>query len=197
MEFLLERTGETITTHYKNPPKDPAIRPAQAWVIIKKLSEHPVPIPPKDVADGMDPPFTAGRYLCHRTENQNELAYMRIYKQIPQTGTELDSAHARSAQASRPCGHIELIALKRLTDNGCTATPKLLGWRIEVQGPNDIVPGGYIIYLVWEKVEGDPLSTQKFWSLPSNQRELIRLNFRKAYRSVTEYFDYHYKLNPG
>lgn len=56
----------------------------------------------------------------------------------------------------------ELDALKDLTENKCTATPKLLGYRFDKQDGNDLAPGGYIMYLVWEKVPGDPLDINEF-----------------------------------
>ena len=187
MEFLLDKTGDQVTTRYVNPPQGMGIHPSQKWVILKKLSEHPVPVLPKDAAEGMGPAFTSGRYLCRRAGPGNEdLAFMRIYKQIPQTGTEHATPSVRQQQAVGRYDHVELIALRHMTDNRCTATPRLFGWEFEVQGPNDLVPGGYIVYCVWEKVPGDPLNTEKFWSLPYNQRAEIRNNFKIAYSFVTE-----------
>ena len=87
---------------------------------------------------------------------------------------------------------MELEAFKRLTEKGCTATPKLLGYRISTQDADDLVPGGYIIFLVWEKVQGESLDSKYFWSLPYTKRKVIRDNFKKAYKFVTEYIDYNH-----
>lgn len=45
---------------------------------------------------------------------------------------------------------------------GCTSVPRYLGWNKKKQEEHDLVPGGYIKYLVWEKVPGESL-TQEFF----------------------------------
>lgn len=180
MEVLFKMIGEKITTH-----GDSENYPPREWIIIEKLNEHPVPILPEDVAEGLGSPYTSGRYLCHPAEDKNALAYMRIYKQIPYMGTEPDSSSVRGAQAVLPPpDFMELVALRDLTDMNCTATPRLLGWRHYTQDSDDLVPGGFVTYLVWEKVPGDPLG-EEFWSLDYDQRERIRAKFKKAYSFVT------------
>lgn len=186
-KFLFKRIGERITTY-----GDCESYPPREWIIIEKLNEHPVPILPEDVAQGLGPPFTSGSYLCHSAGDKKALAYMRIYKQIPHMGTELDNSSVRGAQPVLPSpDFMELVALRALTDMNCTATPKLLGWQHDIQGSNDLVPGGFVTYLVWEKVPGDPLG-EEFWRLPYDQRESIRDRFKKAYTFVTQYLDYNY-----
>lgn len=179
--------GETITTcSWK--PLDSDIYPPRDWVVIEKLSERQTPITPKDFANGMGPAYTAGKYLCHLAGagNEKKQAFMRIYKQIPLAGTEIDNVKSRGEQASKPRKHLELNALKHLTENRCSATPRLLGYETGKQNKNDCVPGGYIMYIVWEKVQGDSLDPMEFWSLPNNQRESIRAKFKAAYLFVTK-----------
>lgn len=190
MQFLPKNISDTIITGYQISPEDggPPIHRPQEWTILEKLTEHPVPIFPEDVASGMGAPYTVGRYLCHPVGDENALAYMRIYKQIPQTGTEFESVSVRKAQATNRRILVELDALMHLTDTKCT--PKLLGWQYETQGPGDLIPDGYTVRFIWEKVQGEPLSSEKFWSLPYHLRETIRQNFKKAYSSVTKYLDY-------
>lgn len=183
---LPKMIGEKITTRCPNP--DSALYPRRDWVVIEKLSERPSPTTVEDFDDGMGPAYIAGKYLCRLagTGNEKKLAFMRIYKQIPLDGTRLDSVQVREAQASKPRNHVELDALKDFTENKCTATPKLLGYRFDKQDGNDLVPGGYIMYLVWEKVPGDPLDINEFWSLPFSRRQIIRDKFKKAYEFVTK-----------
>jgi hypothetical protein len=50
-----------------------------------------------------------------------------------------------------------------------------------VQREHGPVPGGYITYLVWEKVRGQVLTPELFWSLERPKRDLVRRNFRAAY----------------
>ncbi|KAJ5869193.1 hypothetical protein N7455_004134 [Penicillium solitum] len=183
VQVLPKMIGETITTYCD--PQDSAYYPPRDWIIIEKLGEESRDITQSDFASGMGPAFTAGKYLCRPSAgDEDKLAFMRIYKQIPLYGTRLDSMKVREAQASKPRNHVELDALKDLTENNCTATPKLLGYRIAKQDVNDLVPGGYIMYLAWGKVPGDPLDINEFWSLPFSRRQIIRDKFRKAYTEV-------------
>ena len=103
MEFLLRMNGKKINTPSTKPPESAPI-PERDWIILEKLSEHPSPISPADFADGMGAAFTAGKYSCRLAGagNENKLAYMRIYKQIPLDGTRLDDRSVRQSQARRP-----------------------------------------------------------------------------------------------
>lgn len=193
MEFLPKMTGKKITTDYRDPP-DPTTYPRREWIVIKKLSEYPDQVTPEDVVRGMGPASIAGKYHCHLAENKNVLAFMRVYKQIPQAGTGPEDSSVRQAQATERPDHTELAALKHLTDNKCPTTPKLLGWHYDTQDARDLAPGGYVTYLVWEKVPGDPLSEEEFWSFTYDQRESIRDKFKHAYSFVAEYLDYNYVL---
>lgn len=190
MEFLPKMIGELIITPCPNP-QDSALYPSRDWVVLEKLSEHPYSVTLEDYAQGMGPAYTAGKYLCRLAGdgNENKLAFMRIYKQIPSAGTALDNSSVRQQQASEKHGHMELEALKCFTEKRCTATPKLLGYRIGKQDANDLVPDGYIVYLVWKKVEGDPLDLKAFWKLPYNRRQSIRDKFKIAYKFVTEHLN--------
>ncbi|KAJ5799627.1 uncharacterized protein N7518_001695 [Penicillium psychrosexuale] len=156
---------------------------------MEKLSEEPTPITQQDFAIGMGPAYTAGKYSCRLVGagNEKKLAFMRIYKQIPLIDTENENWTVRKKQACGPRNHPELGALKRFTENGCTATPRLLGYEIGKQDKMDLVPGGYIIYLVWEKVTGDSLDIEQFWMYPSTKRQKIRKNFKKAYNQVLSF----------
>ncbi|KAJ5808907.1 hypothetical protein N7474_010176 [Penicillium riverlandense] len=156
MEFLPKMNGKKINTPTTKPSGSAPTIPERDWIILEKLS------------------------AC----NENQLAYMRIYKQIPLDGTRLDNQSVRQSQAHGPRKHVELEAFKGLTETGRTATPKLLGYRIGTQDADDLVPGGYIIFLVWEKVQGEPLDEEYFWSFPYNKRRLIRDNFKKAFEEV-------------
>jgi len=182
LKFLHGMIGEHITTHCPGPMYA-TFYPSREWIITEKLREDPVSLTQDDVDDRLGPAFTVGKYICRLAGNENMSAFMRIYKQIPVAGTEFAKLSVRRSQASER-RHIELDALKAFTENRCTATPKLFGYQLDTQDADDLVPGGYIIYLVWEKVPGNSLDSQYFWGLPYNQREVIRDNFKKAYMYV-------------
>jgi hypothetical protein len=128
--------------------------------------------------------MTVGRFLCHLEEDPTQVAFMRMYYQIPITGTE-DADLTTLSQQIQPhevCGELE--AFKQLMSRGCSSVPRFLGYCEKMQGEYGLVPGGYVKYLVWEKVPGEPLTEEFFWSLGPLVREEIRAKFRVAYESV-------------
>ena len=59
--------------------------------------------------------------------------------------------------------------------------PRFYGYCERKQGESDLVQGGYIKFVVWEKVPGESLTREYFWSLDPTAREEIRVRFRAAY----------------
>ncbi|PTU22714.1 hypothetical protein P175DRAFT_0507518 [Aspergillus ochraceoroseus IBT 24754] len=159
------------TTSFSGSPT-PGI--ARSWIITEKLGERAVHLAQDDVDMGVGTPMTVGKFLCHLEEDPGQIAFMRIYYQIPTTGTE-DADLATLAQQIQPpevCGELE--AYKQLMSQGSK----------KKQEEHDLVPGGYIKYLVWEKVPGLPLTEEFFWSLDPLVREDIRAKFRAAYEEM-------------
>ena len=77
----------------------------------------------------------------------------------------------------------EIQALEDLTEAGCAAAPKLLSWTEEQQDNTMWVPGGYIVYILMEKLPGAP--PMDFWvegRYSLEDRNAIRAAFRKALR---------------
>lgn len=130
---------------------------------------------------GAGPPMTVGKFLCHLEEDPAQIAFMRIYYQIPVTGTEYANLATRAQQGSpgKVCGEYE--AFKVLMRQGCSVVPRFLGYDERKQGQNDLVPNGFIKYVVWEKVPGESLTEEFFWSLDRPTRDDIRAKFRAAY----------------
>ncbi|KAJ5645474.1 hypothetical protein N7507_011485 [Penicillium longicatenatum] len=112
---------------------------SRTWVLKEKLSERAVPMTDHNVNMGRGSSQTVGKFLCHLTEDLNQVA-----------------------QAVPPgvCG--ELDAFKQLQSECCSAVPRFLGHAESTQGDHNLVPKGYIRYLVWEKVPGEPLTTELF-----------------------------------
>ncbi|OQE08750.1 hypothetical protein PENVUL_c008G03896 [Penicillium vulpinum] len=113
--------------------------------------------------------------LHQDASSPNTLAFMRVYKQVPIAGTEFEKAPIRAAQAVN----------SSLEEKGCEVIPRLLGYRSDQQDQDDIVPGGFITYVIWAKVPGESLNIQEFWSCMFSQREEIRLKFRKVYEHLS------------
>lgn len=99
--------------------------------------------------------------------------------------TEIDDADTRSRQAMKLTPS-ELIAYQDLTLKDSPFTPRLLGWKEGTQDRSGVVPGGFMIWLVYRKVPGLQLENKygadPFWSLEGYERELIRDVFLKSLR---------------
>ena len=87
----------------------------------------------------------------------------------------------------------EIEQLQRLTKAGSKITPTLLAVRIEQQdetlmwypddeGEDDLrwwMPGGYVVYILMEKIPALGLTHEIFWELEFAERQAIRESFRK------------------
>ncbi|KAJ5808541.1 hypothetical protein N7474_009810 [Penicillium riverlandense] len=169
-EFLCGLADTDVT--FDPPPEPPLHLSRQTWVIEKKLSERSQRMTQQDVSDGLGLPYAAAKFICHRKENPSKKAFMRIYLQIPVIDTLYQSPQIRRKQAAKPRQHIELTTLKALKKWDCD---------VGKQGEDSIVPGGYITYVVWDKVPGEPLSPEEFWELDLESRQAIRDKFREAF----------------
>ena len=75
----------------------------------------------------------------------------------------------------------EIKALKDLTEAKCFCTPKFRAWKHENQDRNDWVPGGFLDYIVMEKLERRTLSLELIESLSSEQQQRLRTALKKLY----------------
>ncbi|RLM01630.1 hypothetical protein CFD26_107020 [Aspergillus turcosus] len=96
---------------------------------------------------------------------------------------------------SNPSDDIE--AWRRLAANNVDVTGRLIGEKQEAQGEEDPVPGGWSAYILVTKVPGTRLGGKEsvlqdgkftcegyFWTLDRETRDLIRLQFGSAHRSI-------------
>ncbi|CAG8424807.1 unnamed protein product [Penicillium salamii] len=143
---------------------------ASTWVIDEEIYENRI--------DGVHEPISSPRtqpsgwiakYLC------------------PDEGTERLPPHIRAQQANPSFEKYEAKARKAFQQGGCQSVPSLLGWSQSVQGEYGPVPGGYITHLIWEKVPGEILTQEFFWSLPLSRRDLIRDKFQIAYQEMSSF----------
>jgi hypothetical protein len=80
---------------------------------------------------------------------------------------------------------LELEALQIFRQNNSAFAPQLLAFRQAVQGNNCPLPGGYITYILMNKVPGDSLYKLQYWTLPEVEREDISREFLKVLRYAT------------
>ena len=48
----------------------------------------------------------------------------------------------------------------------------------------DIIPGGFVTYVIWKKVPGEPLDFTRFWNCTFSERDIIRGKVRQIYGYV-------------
>lgn len=125
------------------------------WQIQRRLSEHSHQLTMQDLEDfGPLPSSAEATFMVQQPSNPNgPLAYMRVYLQVPHHSTEFDSPEARRRQADR-CPSGELKALKFFQEERATMTPPLLGVSEKVQTESGPVPGGFVVFIVFEMVHG-------------------------------------------
>ncbi|KAJ5210975.1 hypothetical protein N7491_010790 [Penicillium cf. griseofulvum] len=137
----------------------------QKWIRLEKLGEESSRLTKEDTAAELGPSDTSGKFLCR-----------------PATGTETKKAAIRARQAvDTPPDHPELIAFRTFIKLDCDVVPRLLGYQQRQQDHDEGVPGGYITYILWEKVAGESLNLTEFWRLPFADRKAIRDKFRQVY----------------
>ncbi|KAJ5528718.1 hypothetical protein N7527_002111 [Penicillium freii] len=151
----------------------------QKWVLEEKLTEDFQRMTKRELELGGGPSFAVSKYLCHSTTDSNKKAFMKIYFQVPNPGTESQLPRLRRQQAAPPREHLELQALKDLRERHCTVVPALLAYKEGKQGKDGLVPDGYITHIVWDMVPGKPLDTDQFWRAESAPlRQAVRAKFR-------------------
>ncbi|KAK2812028.1 hypothetical protein FQN50_001737 [Emmonsiellopsis sp. PD_5] len=82
----------------------------------------------------------------------------------------------------------EIVCLEYFNEKGCSVTPRLLHKEKILQGPNLAMPGGYIVFIVMEKVPGVPLTD--FWTYDRPKRDRIREAFRKGMTEISSFGGY-------
>jgi hypothetical protein len=77
----------------------------------------------------------------------------------------------------------ELVALEQLTLNGCDYAPTLLDAKVQIY---DVFPQSetYVCFILMTTAPGIRIDQDTFWSLPQQERDLIRRAFREALSSI-------------
>lgn len=105
-----------------------------------------------------------------------------ILFRIPYAGSEFEAREERERQASTNLtgsASSELESLRRLKE--CDCAPTLLAHKREEQGRDGLVPKGFILYLLMNRLPGLRLGPV-FWNLESSEREEIRQKFKAAWK---------------
>ena len=76
---------------------------------------------------------------------------------------------------------LEIKALEALTLAGCSYTPKYITSKHANQDPNSWVPGGFLDYVVMEKLEGVAVSEEYLDRLRLEEQRDLRNAFKSSY----------------
>ncbi|KAJ5972899.1 uncharacterized protein N7479_002817 [Penicillium vulpinum] len=163
----------------------PSLSPPRTFVLDGKISEDYKMMTQQGYDQGLGAPFAVIKFSCHSLLDPGQQSFMRIYMQIPIDGTFLSAPEVRAQQAISQHTHTELKALATLDRENCTAVPKLLGYTERLQGTEELVPGGYINYVVWAWVPGEPVDYYSFWKRDFEYRRQLRSVFRAAYKELS------------
>lgn len=160
----------------------PSLSPPRTFVLDEKISEDYQTMTQEEYERQPGPPFAVIKFSCHSLLDPTQQGFVRIYMQIPLDGTFSSAPEVRAQQAVSQRTHTELKALASLDCENCTAVPKLLGYGEGLQGAEEFVPGGYINYVAWERVPGEPVDYYTFWKRDFGYRHQLRSAFCTAYK---------------
>jgi hypothetical protein len=176
------------------------------WVLDQKLDEKSSQRTKERSIPPHDPCFAWAVFSCKRKDGQGEKCAVKIWIQygpqsvpekteylliilsrIPYTGTELESAQSRRAQAQGgfPSSCMETAkALCLLRDNKSEHSPSYITIIETRQGDNGLVPAGFLIYTFMTWCPGVPLLAKDYNSKPKEERDTIRHAFKEAWEYV-------------
>ncbi|KAL3492840.1 hypothetical protein BJX62DRAFT_235782 [Aspergillus germanicus] len=127
-----------------------------------------------------------GTFFCHNKHKPRDNAVMKVIMQVSHAGSEYAIRAERERQASKELstfGYLEIEPLETLTKNNCPSTPRLRQHWATEQGNDETVSGGFLHYLLIEKLEGLQLSRDLFWILDRDERDQIRVAFKDAFEN--------------
>ncbi|KAJ5783372.1 uncharacterized protein N7518_009049 [Penicillium psychrosexuale] len=97
-DLMGDLVGTEITTDAKTETN--LLLPSATWVITAKLNEISHPGDQHDIDKGFGYPYVAAKFLCYRKDDPAQRpAFVRIYQQIPITGTQISKSSIRVKQA--------------------------------------------------------------------------------------------------
>lgn len=102
---------------------------------------------------------------------------------IPYFSTAFKTRQVRAKQAApdiRKYSQYEIRALEHLTKLKCSSTPAIFAWKHETQGDDDWVPGGYLDYILMERLPGSRPNGFP-GSMERKDRDQLRAAFKKAW----------------
>ncbi|KAK2793161.1 hypothetical protein FQN50_010024 [Emmonsiellopsis sp. PD_5] len=170
-------------------------RDGTEWSVLEKISEKEfVDQDGRDRSDGITLIETQATYHALQTKGPSlgKEGILKIRMQVPPPGTEYWEPEQRRHLAVLEPGFIsqqEILSLQFLNKRKCSVTPELYAYDLDYQRPSMPVPGGYVVYVLMEKVPGESL--REFWDRPREERRKIRVAFKEALSEL-----YHHDVVP-
>lgn len=168
------------------------------WTVVTELDQQSFQKTNEDFKYWAKSSYACATFLV-RNNSKDQVAFMRIYMQVPNKGTEFSRPEDRAKQAASASGrHKEFEAMKAFYEGKSTITPAFLGWKVGFQDDQSPVPGGYVIRFVFERVPGVRLADNRilpgqgrplptfFREFDEKKRKQIRNDFNKGYRKLKE-----------
>lgn len=159
----------------------PSASQPQTFMPDAKLSEDYQTVTQQEYDEVEGSPYAATIFSCHDILYPAEQGFLRVYAQIPVDGPLRSDSHIRAQQAIPHFIPAEVEALTAFDQANCSVVPKLLGVGYHTQGPQDYVPGGYMVYVAWSRVSGEPLDIYAYWKESYTYRQEVRAAFRTTF----------------
>ncbi|KAL8918051.1 MAG: hypothetical protein Q9208_007573 [Pyrenodesmia sp. 3 TL-2023] len=162
-----------------------------------------------DEDDEWQPSEAHAVYECVQVQGpwRGTVAIVKVRIEVPYSLPPDEDPQERAKEASgmrlNDWTMQEIETLERLTAGGCSATPTLLAVKVDVQDESVLnssgkpefesrwgeniqwwMPGGYIVYILMEKLPAEPLDIYTYWKgqrFTMEDRNEIRKAFKKAY----------------
>ncbi|KAF1828219.1 hypothetical protein BDW02DRAFT_260714 [Decorospora gaudefroyi] len=132
-------------------------------------------------------------YWDHARLCVNKLSMERSAEDSQEALSDLEEANQLFSSATKPADRphqdtlYEIPALHHLSEVDCAYTPHLLGYMADymMDGVDDqAMAGGYTVFMLMNKISGEPLGHDLFWKKDVETREEIRRAFKVALMDV-------------
>ncbi|RJE25699.1 hypothetical protein PHISCL_01962 [Aspergillus sclerotialis] len=165
--------GSEITFNYHN----------SKWRLDEKLNEAADYDESDMVKEGILDSEARGTFACTNIHDQSQQAIIKIRMQIPYFNTAFKARKKRAEQANadmRFATKREIEVLEYLTKAGCSSSPAFLASKHETQDEDGWVPGGYLDYILMEKIPG---VRPPYWTggMDRWERDCLREAFKEAW----------------
>ncbi|PYI07452.1 hypothetical protein BO78DRAFT_89093 [Aspergillus sclerotiicarbonarius CBS 121057] len=157
--------------------------PSSSWRITQKLQEHETLFSADEYISAGYYSESTGIFTCEEI-GSSTLAIMKIRMQVPNSPDHASSSRLFiQPPETEICGRtlLEIKALEAMTTAGCSCIPKYITSKHANQKSDGWVPGGFLDYIVMEKLEGITVSEEYLYDLRLEEQEELRQAFKVSY----------------